>query len=111
MKAAEASLCANEQGRFWQMHDSLFGFQQDLTVDSLKLRARELNLDTEAFNACLDSGRQALRVRKDMEEGAKAGVSGTPTLFVNGKKFKPSGKSFGDVDKKLRNEIDKELKK
>ena len=84
-KAAEASLCAHEQGRFWQMHDSLFGDQEHLTVDALKARAVELKLDTTAFNACLDSGKQAAAIDKDLAEGAKAGVTGTPAMFINGR--------------------------
>jgi protein-disulfide isomerase len=84
-KAAEASLCANEQQRFWEFHDSLFSNQQELTVDALKRRAVTLKLDTAAFNACLDSGKQAGAVKKDIEEGSRAGVTGTPALFINGR--------------------------
>jgi protein-disulfide isomerase len=84
-KSAEASLCAGEQGRFWEMHDSLFGFQDDLTIDSLTLRAMELHLDVPRFSACLDSGKHAETIRKDKEEAATLGVTGTPTLFINGR--------------------------
>jgi protein-disulfide isomerase len=84
-KAAEASLCANEQGRFWEMHDSLFGDQEHLTVDALKARAATLKLDRAAFNACLDSGKQAAAIDKDVAEGTKAGVTGTPAMFINGR--------------------------
>jgi len=84
-KAAEAALCANEQQRFWEFHDSLFGNQQELTVDALKRRATELKLDTTAFNACLDSGKQAGAIKKDVEEGSRAGVTGTPAMFINGR--------------------------
>ena len=84
-KAAEASLCANEQGHFWEMHDSLFGDQEHLTVDALKARASKLKLDTGAFNTCLDSGKQVAAIDKDLGEGAKAGVTGTPTMFINGR--------------------------
>jgi protein-disulfide isomerase len=85
-KAAEAALCANEQGRFWEMHDSLFGHQDDLGIDALKARAAELKLNTAAFNACLDSGKQAAAINADIADGMKAGVTGTPTLFINGRK-------------------------
>ena len=84
-KAAEASLCAAEQGRFWEMHDSLFGDQEHLTIDALKGRAVELKLDTAAFNACLDSGKQAAAIDRDIADGTKAGVTGTPTMFINGR--------------------------
>jgi predicted DsbA family dithiol-disulfide isomerase len=84
-KAAEAAVCAAEQDRFWEMHDSLFGAQNDLTVGSLKRRAKDLQLDTAAFDSCLDSGKGAAQVKQDVADGVKAGVSGTPTLFVNGR--------------------------
>ncbi len=84
-KAAEASLCAGEQGRFWDMHDSLFGDQEHLTVDDLKARAVALKLDTATFNACLDSGKQVAAIDQDIADGAKAGVTGTPTMFINGR--------------------------
>jgi len=84
-KAAEASLCAHDQGRFWEMHDSLFGFQEQLGVDALKQRAEEFKLDMATFNACLDSGSKADAIKKDMADAAQAGVTGTPTFFVNGR--------------------------
>jgi predicted DsbA family dithiol-disulfide isomerase len=85
MKAAEASLCAAEQHKFWEFHDSMFGNQRELSVADLKQRAVDLKLDTKAFNECIDSGRQAAAVQADIQEGARAGVSGTPALFINGR--------------------------
>jgi predicted DsbA family dithiol-disulfide isomerase len=102
-KAAEASLCAGEQDRFWEMHDSMFGFQDDLTVPSLKMRAAELNLDVTAFSACLDSGKHAETIRKDKEDAATLGVTGTPTLFVNGRMI------LGNQPAELRALIDDEI--
>jgi len=102
-KAAEASLCAAEQSRFWEMHDSMFGFQEDLTVGSLKSRAMELMLDVTAFNACLDSGKHAATILKDKEDAARLGVTGTPTLFVNGRML------LGNQPAELKALIDDEL--
>ncbi len=83
-KAAEASLCANAQGKFWEYHDRLFENQEELGTASLKQHATDLGLDTAKFNACLDSGRMAAEVAKDVSDGQGYGVSGTPDFFVNG---------------------------
>jgi len=84
-KAAEASLCANEQGKFWQMHDAMFKDQQNLSVEGLKAKAVQLELNADQFNSCLDSGKYAAKVQEDVASGEQAGVSGTPALFINGR--------------------------
>jgi protein-disulfide isomerase len=84
-KSAEASLCALEQQKFWEYHDSLFQNQRELGIDALKRRAAALGLETEVFNTCLDSGKHAETIRNDRAEAQQLGVSGTPTVFVNGR--------------------------
>ena len=84
-KAAEAGHCAHEQGMFWELHDRLFAMQDALDVESLKTYADELGLDTGAFNACLDEGRHAQSVDRDMAAGRSYGATSTPTLFINGR--------------------------
>lgn len=84
-KAAEASLCADDQGQFWEMHDAMFEESGGLNVTSLKARAAELGLDEDAFGSCLDSGRFAEQVATDVAAGRALGVSGTPALFINGR--------------------------
>jgi len=83
-KAAEAAECAGEQNKFWQMHDKLFENQNALGVDNLKQYAKDIGLDSAQFNSCLDSGKTAPEVQKDLADGQSYGVSGTPTFFING---------------------------
>ena len=83
-KAAEASLCAAEQSNFWEFHDALFADQKKLSVSDLKQTARGLGLDGKKFDSCLDSGRYVEQVQNDQKEGKRAGVTGTPAIFVNG---------------------------
>jgi len=85
-KAAEASLCARDQGKFWEMHDQMYENQKSLSVDGLKNLASQIDgLDVAAFNACLDDGRQAAAVEQDVQDGARLGVGGTPAFFINGR--------------------------
>lgn len=86
-KAAEAAECADEQGKFWEMHDKIFENQGSLSTANFKAWAADLGLDTDAFNSCLDNGDMADEVAKDLSDGQAAGVSGTPTFFVNGVKL------------------------
>jgi len=79
-KAAEAARCAGEQGKYWEMHDRLFENQKAL--DTLPAHAEAVGLDVEKFNQCLDSGRSAPEIRKNMDEARKAGVTGTPAFFL-----------------------------
>ena len=83
-KAAEAALCANDQGKFWEMHDQMFSNQQALEVDKLKEYAKKVGLDPAKFDKCLDSGEKAATIKTDQEAGQKVGVNGTPAFFING---------------------------
>lgn len=92
--AAEAAECAEEQDKFWEFHDRVFAEQAkqgqgtiQFGVDDLKKWAKGINLNTTKFDQCLDSGKYKDEVAKDVAEGTAAGVSGTPTIFVNGQKI------------------------
>ncbi len=82
--AAEASRCAGEQGKFWEYHDALFANPAKLDAASLGEHARSLALDGKQFESCLTSGRFRSKVEEDIQQGSRAGVSGTPGFFING---------------------------
>jgi protein-disulfide isomerase len=103
-KAAEAALCANEQGKFWQLHDAMFGNQQQLAVDNLKAKAAELGLNAEQFNTCLDNGKYVQQVQTDLQAGSQAGVSGTPAMFVNGR-FINGAVPYEEIAKVINDEL------
>jgi protein-disulfide isomerase/uncharacterized membrane protein/rhodanese-related sulfurtransferase len=86
-KAAEASECAAEQGKFWEAVEKLYVEQADLSVDALKRYARELGLDQSRFNQCLDSGETASCVNQDLADGRALGVRATPTFFIGQKRI------------------------
>ena len=83
-KAAEASLCAADQGKFWEYHEALFKNQKKLDLPDLKAHAGEVGLDTQKFGQCLDSGDKKKAVDADQQAGLAAGVGGTPAFFING---------------------------
>jgi protein-disulfide isomerase len=84
MKAAEAAACAHEQGKFWEYHDALYADQSKLTMVDLLATAGRLGLNDSTFQSCVESGKFSGEVSKDMEDGIKAGVNGTPSFFING---------------------------
>lgn len=84
-KSHEAAECADEQGKFWDMHKKLYANQSALDVPSLKKYAGETGLNQSKFDQCLDSGKYKNEVQKDYQDGSKIGVSGTPTLYINGR--------------------------
>lgn len=86
-KASEASECARNQGKFREYHNMLFENQEKLDVASLKKYASDLGLDGQVFESCLDSEEKRQKVLDDFEEGAKRGVAGTPTFFINSHKI------------------------
>ena len=82
--AAEAALCAQEQGKFWAYHDKLFENSRALSDDQLKDHAKKLELDVPAFEQCQSEERFEEQIQNDVREARAAGVTGTPAFFVNG---------------------------
>ena len=81
-KAAEAAHCAGEQGKFWDMHDRLFANQQNIAAADLPKHAEALQLNKSMFQQCLDSGRYAADIKKDIDVANSAGISGTPSFLI-----------------------------
>lgn len=103
-KASEAALCAGDQGKYWQMNEKLFANQHALEVAQLKEYARAVGLDQAAFDKCLDGSSKAAEIDASIKAGDEAGVSGTPSFFINGRPL--SGAASFDRFKEI---IDAEL--
>jgi len=104
--AAEASMAAHEQGKFWEYHDKLFANQRALDRPSLEKYAAEVGLEMTKFKAALDSGRFRAKVESDAREGLAVGANGTPTFFINGREL-IGAQPF----EKFKEIIDDEIKK
>ena len=92
MKASEATLCAGDQDRFWEMHDRLFANQNALSPEDLSKHAEAVGLDMTQFKECLDSGKHVGQIKAAMAEGQKAGITGTPGFLLG----------FIEADRKVR---------
>ena len=95
--AAEASLAAHAQGKFWPLHDKMFANFRQLSRDNILKWAGEAGLDVPRFTAELDSGKYRAAVDREREEGETAGVNGTPTFFINGKRYNGSIEHVGPI--------------
>lgn len=104
-KAAEASLCASDQDKFWEMHDLMFQEQGRLSVSELKVKAGRVGLDQKKFDECLTTGRFTEQVQEDLKEGGRVGVTGTPALFVNGVMVEGGAVSLDVVSQAIEREL------
>ncbi|MGB5747564.1 MAG: vitamin K epoxide reductase family protein [Desulfobacterales bacterium] len=84
---AEGAACANEQNKFWAYHDIAFETKGQVSRSVVQNIAAKIKLDLNNFNSCLDSGRGLQVVSQDIEAAIDAGVKGTPTLFINGRRL------------------------
>ena len=85
MPAAEASECANEQGKFWEYHDKIFANQDLLNNEILNTWAKDVGSDANKFDSCMKDGKYKNKIQKDLSDANSYGASGTPTFFINGK--------------------------
>jgi len=108
--AAEASMCANEQGAFWQYHDKIFEDQSQLGDDLYLQIATELGLDSKAFTDCMTSEKYKDAIQQDSDFAVNLGVNSTPTFFINGLAVvgaQPLNVFTQVIDKELAGEIPK----
>lgn len=111
-KASEAAQCAQDQGKYWEMHDLLFSRQEDFPREENKITdflpglAQELGLNQDQFKECLTQGKYTEEVKKDLEAAKSYGVTGTPTYFVNGRKL-VGAQGFESFRKVIEEELNK----
>jgi protein-disulfide isomerase len=104
--SAQASLAANNQGKFWQLHDLMFANRAKLSPGAIHFWAQSLGMDMKKFDADLQSPAIKKAVAKDLADGEKAGVEGTPTVYIDGLRYN------GDLDlAKIKPVLDAKLKK
>jgi protein-disulfide isomerase len=84
-RAAEAARCAQDQGKFWEFHDVLFANAPSSSTADLRRYAERVGLDVTTFEGCLSAGGHRATVQRDVDEGERLGVSGTPAFFINGR--------------------------
>ena len=103
LPAALAAMAAGEQGKFWEYHDELFLHQSSLSSQKYMEIAQNMGLDLKKFS--LDMMRPSLRkkIEQDIADAKKARVTGTPTIFVNGRKLKK--RDFGSLSKLIDSEL------
>jgi protein-disulfide isomerase len=87
LPAAKASIAAHRQGRFWDMHDALFAHQEKVREDATVALATTLNLDMKRFLKDIDDPTVVTLIDEDMADGRAAGLRGTPTLYINGRRY------------------------
>ncbi|MFC7344475.1 DsbA family protein [Saccharopolyspora griseoalba] len=122
--AARAAEAAALQGKFKEMYHALYdnysswaGSGEQLSSDVNKANAefdkyaRQIGLDMDKFHQDLNSPQVQKKIDADVADGEKAGVSGTPTIFINGKQFQPDVQTFGELEQEFRKQIDQELAK
>ena len=105
-KAARAAEAAHRQGKFWQMHDGLFSKTPPLGMPVLERIAKDIELDFDKWKADLESESVADAVARDRKQGEKVELTGTPTIFINGRRFVSVGDQQADFSNWIRLELE-----
>lgn len=106
-KAHEAAHCAADQGKYWKMLEIIFKNQKTMGVEDLKKLAKEVGLNANKFDKCLDSGGYAKKVQESIQIGSDVGVGGTPTFIVNGVIMQ--GRSFDAFEQTIEQELKRKM--
>ncbi|MBW2581426.1 MAG: thioredoxin domain-containing protein [Deltaproteobacteria bacterium] len=104
--AAIAALAANKQGKFWELHDQLYENYNRLSDQKIREIAQQVGLDIEKFDKDMKDPELKAIVERDFQEGARAGVRGIPTIFVNGRQLK--NRSFQGFQAAIEKELARE---
>ena len=96
MPAARAAVAAGNQDRFWEMHDLLYEHQQQLETEHLEHYAEQIGLDMDRYHADIEASETQDRIEADREQGHHLGVEGTPTFFINGRRFHEPPSALAD---------------
>ena len=104
--AAIAALAASKQGKFWELHDQLYENYNRLSDQKIREIAQQVGLDMEKFDKDMNDPKLKAMVERDFQEGARAGVRGIPTIFVNGRQLK--NRSFQGFQAAIEKELARE---
>ncbi|MBA2662835.1 MAG: thioredoxin domain-containing protein [Bradymonadaceae bacterium] len=103
-RAARAGVCANQQGKFWELHDRMFAGAPALAQADILRYASEVGLDADALAQCIDDDLAARIVRADVLAGSTLEIRGTPTFFLNGRRV-AGAMAYGELESRIRAEL------
>jgi protein-disulfide isomerase len=97
--AAHAAACADDQGRYWEMHDRIYQGQPEWSLErnaagTFRGYAQELGLDVAVYDACMQDARYAGRIEAARQEGVRLGINSTPSFVMNGRRYDPRGMTY-----------------